>query len=97
MERVDVQTAWGNALDLGTVQTGKGSSATGNLLAVFNELRKLSEEWVQKLDIGCTRTHNKYMQMKKMVDYFGQYQKPKAARAKSPTKCQLNTQSQGTM
>ena len=71
MERVDVQTAWNNAIDLGTVHIGKVASATGNLLAVFNELRKLSAEWTQKLDIRCNRTDNKYMQMKKMVDYFG--------------------------
>ena len=71
LERVDVQTAWNNAIDLGTVHIGKGVSATGNLLAVFNELRKLSAEWTQKLDIRCNRTDNKYMQMKKMVDYFG--------------------------
>ena len=91
MERVDVQTAWGNAIDLGTVHVGKKVSANGNLLAVFNELRKLSNEWTQKLDIRCNRTDIKYMQMKKMVDYFGQYQKPKAARALSPKKFPINS------
>ena len=97
LERQDVKKAFVSALALGTVQTGPKASITGNLLAVNNELKKMSNLWVQKLEVKGSRSDQKYTQMYRLVEHGTRYPDGHLKKPKSPTRCPGYSQGQSTM